>query len=187
MEELLDRNNIEKYETSLKRKNQKDVLITLIYFLGGGLSIFTYQIYKETLIDCYLLFIIYFVSGILCIPFSKKYVLDFYPETTLFNINSFSIIGMGGLILCLFMSLNRYVSFDNNGRSLDLPILAKGYTYKGLKGRCAKPWLKVKIGHYNKIFKYPCDYYIADFQTITLSLKKGFFGFDFIVSQELRK
>jgi hypothetical protein len=175
---------------NLKSKREKEpkklahktanIILTILFFTGTLLTIWEIDIYRKTLIDFNIPFSIWIITGVLCQPFTKKY----YNTTQLFLQLGFNIAGIGGIVLFLFMGINKYVLLDKNEITIHTKILDMGKLGKGKNG-CANPYAEVRIDDFEKQLIFPCDSDLEGYDSIELKLRKGILGFDVITFQKL--
>lgn len=169
-----------------KLKNEKDkkeephrILFPLVII---GLSYYSFELYRKTMIDIKSLIVIILFSGI--IAFLIEQLDHHFTDGTKRNIfivllkNIFS----WGLIVCsVFMILNYYIHFGKVKRSkheLDSIEVNKK------EGRL---FFNIEYEEKVKKLKFPMKYYRdrRKYKSATLYMTKGLFGFKIIKKQEL--
>lgn len=174
-----------KSKATISKKDLKDILISLLYLFGGFSIYWTYHIYKQTLLDYWIIIIIWIGISRVFIPISKKYILNYYQNTSGYNISLFSLTGVSSHVIFILLTLNLNITLNNSYRIVTTTIIDSGYL-NGKTG-CKNIYALTEIDGLHKYFYYNCGFSIKDFSSITTCLKKGLFGIEFIESHKLNE
>jgi hypothetical protein len=91
----------------------------------------------------------------------------------------------GGTAVFLFIALNNYMSASDT-RLINTSVLKSGYS-SGVRRKCKQPYAEIKVLNIEKRLEFPCGFEIENYRSVTLTVRRGLFGFDAIVKQSLEK
>ena len=184
---LTKRQKIELRQTTLKliknKSSRTNIILSTLFFTGLILTIFEINIYHDTIIDWKIPTAIWFFSGLLTLPFTSKYLVNYYSTTNIFMQLVFTITGFGGLLVFSFMAINYYFSLDSRSEIIRTEILKTGHLAKGRNG-CGNPYADVIIKSAEKELIFPCDFDIEKYKFVTLTVKRGLLGFDIVLDKK---
>jgi hypothetical protein len=175
-------------ESEFAREKQKKSLgwitavICLSFFFGSVLMIFEIGIYRKTIIDWRVPTGIWLLAGFAAMPFTKSILVktgaEFWGLRLVYNIEA-----IGGVLTFAFMWMNCHFA-DSQERKVTAAVVSTGQLAKGRYG-CRNPYAKVKFGRESKQVIFPCDFVMGNQQLAELTLRRGLWGFDVIIKQEL--
>lgn len=165
-----------------KKLNYINIGISILFFSGLILTIFEINIFQKTIIDWKIPTGIWFFTGFIFLPFTAKYLVNYYETTGFFLQSVFNICSFGGILVFIFMATNYYFHFDSQTETYKTKIIRTGHLAKG-RSSCAPPYAEVVIKHLDKQLIFPCDFEIERYKYINLTVQKGIWGFDIILNQ----
>jgi hypothetical protein len=176
---------------NLKRKKgenrtehkMSNIILNMLFFSGILLTIWEIDIYQKTLIDWQIPFSIWIITGLITIPLFRKYLIHYYETTHILLQLVFTIVGLGGIALFLFMGINRYVFLDQKETIVVTEISKKGKLEKSKYGGISLH-VDVKIADMDKKLIFP-DKEETDYDSVEVKFKRGILGFDIITAQKL--
>lgn len=175
-------------EFELARKKQSNSLgwINACFFLtflfGLFLTVFEIDIYRKTIVDWRLPTGIWLLTGFATMPFTRSYLAKTGTESFILRL-IYNVGAIGGILTFVFMWMNCYFA-DMQERKVTASVVKIGQLGKGRYG-CANPYAEVKLGYESKQLIFPCDFATGNQKWAELTLRRGLWGFDVIIKQEL--
>jgi hypothetical protein len=117
-------------------------------------------------------------------------IITFLPHIRLFRpylsaaktfmLALFYAYGSAGLLLYGFMAINYYFADAKTTKQTYAVIVTENGT---LTGKCVEPYIEIKHKGLNKQIIYPCGTVVNKEKSLTLTISKGFCGYDIIRNQ----
>jgi hypothetical protein len=158
------------------KKKKSQLMMGLITFLSLILIIWEMSLFRKTFISVYIPFLLFIVGGLVCFFFVRK-KMDLYTQSQS-NIFKQALHGMvlfGGPLMFLFMGINYYIP-NSKSSSIQLKVLETGNLARGRRG-CGNPYVVVMYKGFEKQLIFPCNTQMTNNDSISVSLRKGAFGF----------
>lgn len=160
-----------------------DTILTILFFVSIGLTIWGIDIYRQTIIETKFLFAA-IAFGII-IGFA---VLSFFVKSSYSTIWTFLIkaaIG-AGIFYFAFLFINQQFA-DKELLTEQFQIVKKGTFGRGKSSRCFQPYVIIDFYGIEKQLVFYCDYAdtVKHSTKVNLTYSKGTFGFDIIKSKQL--
>lgn len=172
---------MENHKNLENKKTRFKILLAVII----GLSYWSFQLYKKTIIDMNTLLLIILIAGIVA------YVIEQSRFFTV-GIKDFSFLGLlknifiWGLIGCSsFIILNYYIHSNKSKREKYELEATRGANRE--KGSIKSIYVQIKYDNKLKELKFNKKYYrdIHKYKSVSLDIRTGLFGFEIIKKQEL--
>ena len=170
----------------LKRKlslNKGDTILTLLFLISIGLTIWAIGIYRLTIIDTKYLFAAaafgtFIAFAIILFRHKSNY--------SVFWIFIISVAIGGGLFYCGVLYLNEAFA-GKETLTKEFQIIKTGNLGRGNKSRCFQPFAVVDFHGTEKQLVFYCEYEktIKNYSKVTVTYSKGLFGFEVIKSKQL--
>jgi hypothetical protein len=151
-----------------------------LFFCGVVLTIFEINIFRKTIIDWKIPGSIWLGTGLVSIFFTRKYLE--HETKNIFMQLFINICGVGGILAYSFMATNYYLLDDKTTETIKTKIIKTGHLAKGKSG-CEEPYADVRIKDFEKKLIYPCDFEMDKYRFVIVRTKKGFWGYNRILSQ----
>jgi hypothetical protein len=155
-------------------------VLASLFFGGIILTVGEISIYRKTIIDWKIPTAIWVGVGLTSVIYLRRY-LSHYTKNIFLQL-VFSVCSLGGLLTYSFMATNYYFIDKVKTEVIKTPIIKIGYLAKG-KNRCEYPYADVNIKGEEKELIFPCGFEIAKYKFVSVSLKRGLWGFDRILEQ----
>lgn len=176
-----DKNN----NLSLKDKEKTiNYYLTALFFAGLILQVFAIGIYRSTIINWKITTAIWLVVGLITQRLTTTLLNSYYNTTNYFMQLFFNVCSFGGIAAFCFLSANYYLTPNSQTETLKTPIIKIGHLAKGKKG-CNNPYANIEIYNTEKQIVFPCDTPIENYKYVTLTTRKGLFGFYTIIDKQL--
>ena len=185
----------EKIAEQQKEKNKKKpfdkvkFFVGLLFFVGTGLTVLEIMIFRRTVIEWYIPFLIWLITGIVATiiitKFWMKNIKDEYANSSKFWILFYNCLTFGGIMIFIFMLIN-FKSPEMNIETHRLEILRKS-SMKGKPKRIPIADVKYKGLIKTIIFTSKDKKKLDNAEFITLKTKKGNLGYDVIVEKEINE
>jgi len=160
--------------------NPRKTFYFLIALVGIILMVFEIHIYRKTIIKTTIPISIIFTVGLIAFFFDRKNYNKTYSISGFFFPLGQNIISWGFITCYLFMATNYYLS-DKNTTVYNFTIKGKS-SLAGSRGNRShtKPVVTVDYFGFDKelVFTYPDTKKIEEADSVTIKIRKGFFGFD---------
>lgn len=164
----------------------KQLILPLVMITGTALGVIQFTILQKTLIHWAIPTSIWIVTGIISSLFTHK-LWKKYPHNMGFKLNLFlNTIGFGGIAIFTFLALNSNIFFEKENRVVEAQIIDYGEQPSRKRG-CKNPVAYVVVDGYYTQLIFPCDAIITPSSYTEITLAKGLFGFEVVVSQSLKK
>lgn len=164
-------------------------VLGIFFVVSIFLTIAEIFIYDNTIINFYIPFSIWLITGLVVTPFFKK-TLDIYffnpydpGHLPLVWQIFYNIVSWGGLAVFLFMSANYFFSIGDQ-YSTNAKILSYEYV-ADKRNDCNKAYVEIRFRDEQKELVFPCGIAVEKYTTVHLLMAKGFFGFDIIIDKSL--
>lgn len=155
-------------------------------FIGSiSLTVWEINIYEKTFVPFNIPFAVWILTGLIVTPFLKK-ILTIYLKAPVFLKLVYNIVTWGGITKFAFMWTN--YNFPNKTKmEINEKIISKGHFPKGGKGsHCEQPYIIINYKGQDKQLVYYCGIDVEHFNSVDLTIYRGFFGFDIITKSELK-
>ena len=173
-------------------RKQRKIVYPTIFFIGLILIIWEIEIYRNTVINKYILLGIIFLVGFIA------FILDFdnyaktYPKYSRLSLIVYSlmhyIIGYGFIVCSIFMLVNYYFS-DKTFELKKYEIIERSSMTGGKYRRYERqPLFRIKYEGKMKELVFPHQYYEKRnfYSEVEFKVKKGYFGFEIIEDKKLK-
>jgi hypothetical protein len=164
--------------------NSINLLLTTLFIGSLVLTVWEIRIYQKTFIPLRIPLLIWLLTGLVFLPILRK-TLATYLETVHLLLQMFySLVTCGGLVVCAFMLSNYYLAdkeiFVENER-----IISTGHLGSS-RGHCQQPFIIIHHNDQEKQLVYYCDTPVEKYQSVDLTLSKGFLGFEIVRNTEFK-
>lgn len=160
-------------------RNTKNIALTILFAIAVLLTIWQIMIYRKTVIDFQVPFVIWLTTGLVFTPFMTKALDNYYSTKHLLLQLLFNSTTFGGIIVFLFMSTNFYFH-TGQVKKVECEIINTGTLGRGRHGTCKSPFATVVINKVQKQLVFGCGIYIHKYKNIELELVQGRWGYDII-------
>ena len=183
----------EKIAEQQKEKNKKKpfdkvkFFVGFLFFVGTGLTVLEIVIFRRTVIEWYIPFLIWLITGIVStIVFTKFWmtnIKDEYGNSSKFWIFFYNCLTFGGIAIFILMLVN-FKSPEINIETHKLKILRKS-TMKGKPKRVPIADVEYKGLLKSIVFTSKEKKKLDKAEYIRLKTKRGNLGYDVIVEKEI--
>lgn len=160
-----------------------DIILALLFLASIGLTVWAVNIYRLTIIDTTLLFIVSAIGSV--VAFFTINLLIKSSYTKIWTLFISIVIGSGtfyfGLLFLNQAFLNKEIVKE------DFQIVKKGTLGRSRPTRCFQPYAIIDFHGTEKELVFHCDFsdIMKNSSKVSLTYSKGLFGFDVIKSKQL--
>lgn len=173
-------------------KKHRKILYPTILFLGLILIIWEINIYRNTIINIYLLLGIIFITGVIAFILDFNNYVKTYPKYSRLGQIFYSlmhyIVGYGFIFCSFFMLVNYYFSDDSFEKRV-YEIIESSSMSGGRYHRSERqPLFRINYEGRVKELVFSHEYYEKRnfYSEVEFKVKKGYFGFEIIIDKELK-
>jgi hypothetical protein len=155
-------------------------------FIGSLLlTIWEIDIYQKTFIPLKIPFLIWVLTGLVLTPFMRRTLTIYFTTPFLFLQIVYNVVTWGGLVVTIFMLANYYLA-DKTTIAVNEKIISTGHLARGSRGHCEKPFIIINYNGQEKQLVYYCDIQVEKYNSVDLTIAKGFLGYDIITTSDLK-
>jgi hypothetical protein len=160
-----------------------DTILALLFFASIGLTVWAVNIYRLTIIDTTLLFIVSAIGAVIAFFAINLIIKSSYSKIwTLF----ISIVIGSGTFYFGLLFLNQTFS-DKKIINEDFQIMNKGTLGRSRPTRCFQPYATIDFYGTEKQLVFSCDFVeaVKNSSKVSLAYSQGLFGFYIIKTKQL--
>jgi hypothetical protein len=162
-----------------------NLLLSSIFIGSIFLIVWEIKIYQKTFIPLKIPFLIWLLTGLLLTPILRKKLAVYLETNNILLQIVYSIMTCGGFLVSAFMLPNYYMA-NKETSVINKRIISTG-SLGSSKGGCRQPFIIINYDGLDKQLVYYCGIKVDQYQSVDLTISKGFFGFDIVRSSELKK
>jgi hypothetical protein len=161
-------------------------LLLGILFIGSlALLVWEISIYHKTFIPLKIPFLIWLLTGFIFFLILKSRLTEYLKTGNIFLQIFYCLVTFGGLSVSVFMLPNYYLA-DKEKFVVNEMIISTG-SLGSSKGHCRQPFIIINHAGLEKQLVYYCDTPVEKYQSVDLTLSKGLFGFEVVITSEFKK
>lgn len=173
-------------------KRRKSLFYKSIFIAGILAILWEIYIYRLTLIELEVPFLIIFGTGALTTYFGLKdfqELFNYESRSSLYFWTFFQSTVSWGFLACSIFMLTNYYFADDNSQLKTYQIIERSSIPGGQNRRNErKPTFKIMYNGKPKELVFPHRYYskMETYKSIELEVRDGFFGYDILTKQDLK-